>query len=104
MTETWKIIRISEAVRSVVTELLGPWHRMKDELRNVEVGEDVRDAIIGRARRITGRVYGVRGEALAQHLWPPLLRGLPIRRSGADLHRVALLIGDAAVSPGSVPA
>jgi hypothetical protein len=46
VTETWRIIRIFEAVRSVVTELLGPWHMMKDELRNVEVRGEVRDAII----------------------------------------------------------
>lgn len=39
-------------------------HRMEDELRNVEAPEDVRDAIMGHARKTTGRVYGVRGEAL----------------------------------------
>jgi integrase len=41
-------------------------HRMEDELRNVEAGEDVRDAIMGHARKTTGRVYGVRGEALGR--------------------------------------
>ena len=41
-------------------------HRMEDELRNAEVPEDVRDAITGHARRTTGRLYGVRGEALAR--------------------------------------
>ena len=39
-------------------------HRMEDELRSVEVPEDVRDAILGHARKTTGRHYGVRGEAL----------------------------------------
>ena len=39
-------------------------HRMEDELRSVEVSEDVRDAILGHARKTTGRHYGVRGEAL----------------------------------------
>jgi integrase len=39
-------------------------HRMEDELRAVETPEDVRDAILGHARKTTGRVYGVRGEAL----------------------------------------
>ena len=39
---------------------------MEDELRNVEAGEDVRDAIMGHARKTTGRVYGVRGEALGR--------------------------------------
>ncbi|MGI4976923.1 MAG: tyrosine-type recombinase/integrase [Janthinobacterium lividum] len=39
-------------------------HRMEDELRSVEVPEDARDAILGHARKTTGRHYGVRGEAL----------------------------------------
>jgi integrase len=39
-------------------------HRMEDELRAVETPEDVRDAILGHARKTTGRVYGLRGEAL----------------------------------------
>ena len=39
-------------------------HRMEDELRAAEVAEDVRDAILGHARKTTGRQYGVRGEAL----------------------------------------
>jgi integrase len=41
-------------------------HRMEDELRAVEAPEDARDAILGHARKTTGRVYGVRGEALAR--------------------------------------
>ena len=41
-------------------------HRVEDELRAVEVPEDVRDAIVGHARRTTGRLYGLRGEALAR--------------------------------------
>lgn len=41
-------------------------HRMEDELRAVEVVESDRDAIIGHARKTTGRHYGVRGEALAR--------------------------------------
>ncbi len=41
-------------------------HRVEDELRAVEVPEDIRDAITGRARQTTGRLYGVRGEALAR--------------------------------------
>ncbi len=49
---------------------LGPdhsWrHRLEDELRAMEVPEDVRDAIAGHARKTTGRVYGVRGEALSR--------------------------------------
>ena len=39
-------------------------HRMEDEMRAAEVPEDVRDAIVGHARKTTGAVYGVRGEAL----------------------------------------
>lgn len=39
-------------------------HRVEDELRAAAVGEDVRDAVLGHARKTTGRVYGVRGEAL----------------------------------------
>lgn len=39
-------------------------HRMEDELRNAEVPEDVRDAVVGHSRKTVGRVYGVRGEAL----------------------------------------
>ena len=39
-------------------------HRVEDELRAAGVPEDVRDAVMGHARRTTGRVYGVRGEAL----------------------------------------
>jgi integrase len=41
-------------------------HRMEDELRAAEVPEDVRDAILGHARKTTGRLYGVRGEALTR--------------------------------------
>ena len=41
-------------------------HRVEDDLRAAEVPEDVRDAIVGHARRTTGRLYGVRGEALAR--------------------------------------
>jgi integrase len=39
-------------------------HRMEDELRAVEAPEEVRDAILGHARRTMGRSYGERGEAL----------------------------------------
>jgi hypothetical protein len=39
-------------------------HRVEDELRAAEVPEDARDAIMGHARKTTGRQYGVRGEAL----------------------------------------
>lgn len=39
-------------------------HRLEDELRSVEAPEDVRDAIMGHTRKTTGRLYGVRGEAL----------------------------------------
>ena len=39
-------------------------HRVEDELRAAGVGEDVRDALLGHARKTTGRVYGVRGESL----------------------------------------
>ena len=39
-------------------------HRMEDELRAAEVPQDVRDAILGHATKSTGRLYGVRGEAL----------------------------------------
>lgn len=39
-------------------------HRMEDELRAVETPEDVRDALLGHARKTMGRTYGVRGEAL----------------------------------------
>ena len=41
-------------------------HRVEDELRAVEAPEDVRDAILGHARKTTGRQYGVRGEALTR--------------------------------------
>lgn len=41
-------------------------HRMEDELRAAEVPEDARDAIVGHQRKTTGRLYGVRGEALAR--------------------------------------
>jgi integrase len=41
-------------------------HRMEDELRAVEAPEDARDAIMGHARKTTGRQYGVRGEALTR--------------------------------------
>lgn len=41
-------------------------HRMEDELRAAEAVESDRDAIIGHARKTTGRQYGVRGEALAR--------------------------------------
>lgn len=39
-------------------------HRVEDEMRAAEVPEDARDAIVGHARKTTGRQYGVRGEAL----------------------------------------
>lgn len=41
-------------------------HRLEDELRAAEVPEEVRDAIAGHARKTTGRIYGVRGEALSR--------------------------------------
>jgi integrase len=41
-------------------------HRIEDELRDAEVPEDARDAILGHARKTTGRQYGVRGEALTR--------------------------------------
>ena len=41
-------------------------HRVEDELRTAEVPEDARDAILGHARKTTGRQYGVRGEALTR--------------------------------------
>jgi hypothetical protein len=37
---------------------------MADELRAAEAPEDVRDAILGHTRQTTGRLYGVRREAL----------------------------------------
>ncbi len=39
-------------------------HRLEDEMRNAEIPEDARDAIVGHARKTTGRLYGTRGEAL----------------------------------------
>ena len=39
-------------------------HRVEDEMRAAEVPESIRDAILGHARKTTGRQYGVRGEAL----------------------------------------
>ncbi len=39
-------------------------HRFEDEMRAAEVPEDARDAIVGHARKTTGRQYGVRGESL----------------------------------------
>jgi integrase len=41
-------------------------HRVEDEMRAAEVPEDVRDAIVGHARKTTGRQYGVRKEALSR--------------------------------------
>jgi integrase len=41
-------------------------HRVEDELRAAEVYEADRDAIVGHARKTTGRHYGVRGEALGR--------------------------------------
>jgi integrase len=41
-------------------------HRMEDELRVADVSEADRDAILGHARKTTGRFYGVRGESLAR--------------------------------------
>jgi integrase len=41
-------------------------HRIEDELRAAEVSEDVRDAILGHARKTTGKQYGVRREALSR--------------------------------------
>jgi integrase len=41
-------------------------HRVEDELRAAEVPEDARDAILGHARKTTGRQYGVRREALTR--------------------------------------
>lgn len=39
-------------------------HRVEDELRAAGVDESIRDALLGHARKTTGRIYGVRGEAL----------------------------------------
>lgn len=39
-------------------------HRVEDEMRAAEVPEYARDAILGHARKTTGRQYGLRGEAL----------------------------------------
>ncbi|WP_428378215.1 tyrosine-type recombinase/integrase [Lichenicoccus sp.] len=39
-------------------------HRWEDEMRAAEVPEDARDAVVGHARKTTGRLYGIRGEAL----------------------------------------
>ncbi|MFC7543267.1 site-specific integrase [Siccirubricoccus deserti] len=56
-------------------------HRMEDELRTAEVPEDVRDAILGHTRQTTGRLYGVRGEALSRLYRElskvPVPKGLP---------------------------
>lgn len=41
-------------------------HYFEDALRDAEVETDVRDAIIGHAQKTTGRLYGVKGEALAR--------------------------------------
>lgn len=41
-------------------------HRLEDELRAASVEESLRDAIVGHARATTGRVYGIRGEALEE--------------------------------------
>lgn len=41
-------------------------HYFEDALRDAEVPSDVRDAIIGHAQKTTGRLYGVKGEALAR--------------------------------------
>jgi integrase len=41
-------------------------HYFEDALRDAEVASDVRDAIIGHAQKTTGRLYGVKGEALAR--------------------------------------
>lgn len=39
-------------------------HRVEDELRAAGVDESLRDAILGHARKTTGRHYGIRGESL----------------------------------------
>ena len=61
-------------------------HRAEDELRAAEVIQDARDAILGHARRTTGRSYGVRGEALARLLRElsklPVPVGLEVGRKG----------------------
>lgn len=64
-------------------------HRMEDELRAAEVPEDVRDAILGHARKTVGRQYGVRKEAL-KRLYQALSRipvppGVPLCEAGASL-------------------
>jgi integrase len=41
-------------------------HRVEDEMRTAEVPEDARDAVLGHARKTTGRQYGIRGEALSR--------------------------------------
>lgn len=41
-------------------------HRMEDEMRAAGIPEADRDALVGHARRTTGRSYGVRGESLAR--------------------------------------
>lgn len=41
-------------------------HYFEDALRDAEVPSDVRDAIIGHAQKTSGRLYGVKGEALAR--------------------------------------
>jgi len=69
-------------------------HRFEDELRTAEVPEDVRDAIVGHTRKTTGRLYGVRGEALARlHRYLSLIPVPPgVSRAGdtaADLQPAA---------------
>jgi integrase len=39
-------------------------HRFEDQLRDEEVVESDRDAIVGHARKTTGRIYGLKGESL----------------------------------------
>jgi integrase len=62
-----KWVRIKVGIQGGGTAPNHSWrHRMEDEMRDAEVPEDARDAILGHARQTTGRFYGQRGEALSR--------------------------------------
>ncbi len=75
-------------------------HRLEDCLRAAEVPEDARDAIIGHARKTTGRHYGVGGESLKrlhrELSKVPVPAGVVIRGfNGAAARQTVVRIGPA---------
>lgn len=72
LTGKWvrKVVGITDPVKAPNHS----WrHRIEDELRNAEVLEEFRDAIVGHSRKTTGKNYGIRGAKLAR-LWADLAK------------------------------